>query len=262
VALAGFTPTDAAHVLGVHDEGDGEVAALAADLVAAASDHAGRPIRADGTELARWVIDTMIRRSAEAVLEATLTRDGLPAGTVDSPLVRQALDQRATIDLRDGAGPDQPPEIEAPATLVSLGPTAPVVGLGAGAGTYHPGAAELLGAKHLIPDHGSVANAIGAAVSTIRVTERATITQPSRGQFRIHLPDAGDDRGDLEPAVDRAAELLSVRAKERAERSGAASVDLEVEVDLKTAEVGGKTLVVEATVTVTASGPPRESGTT
>lgn len=261
VEMAAFTPTDAAHVLGHQHDGVTEVASLAAELMAAASDQSGHPVQPDGPAFATWVIDTVIRRSAEAVLDATLTRDGLPAGTVDSPLVRQALDQRVAIDLRDDA--DQQAEratATGPATVVSLGPSAPLVGLGAGAGTYHPGAAELLGAKHLIPDHGAVANAVGAAVSTIRVTERATITQPTRGQFRIHLPGAGDDLGDLEPAVDRAAELLSAKATERADRSGAASTELDVDVSLKTAEVGGKTLVVEATVTVTASGPPREGG--
>jgi N-methylhydantoinase A/oxoprolinase/acetone carboxylase beta subunit len=255
VELAGFTPTDASHVLGLQDDGVGEASRLAADLVAGASDHGGRPVRPDGAALSRWVVDTVVRRSAEAILEATLARDGLPEGTVDSPLVRQALDQRAEIDLTREGGPGP-----TPTTLISLGPSAPLVGLGAGAATYHPGAADLLGAKHLIPDHAGVANAVGAAVSSIRVTERATITQPTRGQFRIHLPDAGPDTGDIEPAVERATELLGQRVRHRAERTGAASVVLDVDVERVTAEVGGRTLLVEARVTVTGTGPPREAG--
>ena len=268
VALAGFTPTDAAHVLGHQSDGETEASRLAADLIATTSDQRGRELRPDGRALAQWVLDAVIRRSAEAVLDATLTRDGLPAGTVDSPLVRQALDHRAAAQLRsamaDGDG-DQDGEATStapatPATVVSLGPSAPLVGLGAGAATYHPGAADLLGAKHLIPDNGGVANAVGAAVSEIRVTERATITQPTRGQYRVHLAGAGDDLGDVEPAVERAAELLAERVRTRADRSGAASVTIGVDVERKTAEVGGKILLVEATVTVTGVGPPREAG--
>ena len=269
VELAGFTPTDASHVLGHQSDGETQASVLAADLLADAADSSGRPVRADGASLARWVIDTVVRRSAEAVLEATLARDGLPAGTVDSPLVRQALDLRQAAGRAllggDADGESDPAQAEAgiddgptPATMVTLGPSAPLVGLGAGAGTYHPAAADLLGAKHLIPEHGSVANAVGAAVSSIRVVERATITQPTRGQFRVHLAGAGDDTGDLEPALERATRMLSDRVAERAELAGAATVDLEVDVEQKTAEVGGKELLVEATVTVTGSGPPRE----
>ncbi|MEL6982029.1 MAG: hydantoinase/oxoprolinase family protein, partial [Actinomycetota bacterium] len=138
VDLAAFTPTDAAHVLGLMHDGNVEASTLAAELMATASDQSGHQVQPDGTALARWVVDGVIRRSAEAVLDATLTSDGLPAGTVDTPLVRQALDQRATIDLRDGADPPDPAAMvgpgvaEPPATLVSLGPTAPLVGLGAG----------------------------------------------------------------------------------------------------------------------------------
>ncbi|MEM9562625.1 MAG: hydantoinase/oxoprolinase family protein [Actinomycetota bacterium] len=267
VTLAGFTPTDAAHVLGHQHDGVTEASELAADLIATMSDQRGRELRPDGRALAQWVLDAVIRRSAEVVLDATLTRDGLPAGTVDSPLVRQALDQRAAAQLRSAMGDDDEHDEATPstapttpATVVSLGPSAPLVGLGAGAGTYHPGAADLLGAKHLIPDNGGVASAVGAAVCEIRVTERAAITQPTRGQYRVHLPGAGDDLGDVEPAVERAAELLAERVRTRADRAGAASVTIDVDVERRTAEVGGKILLVEATVTVTGIGPPREAG--
>ncbi len=269
VALAGFTPTDAAHVLGHQSDGVGEASELAAELIATSADHRGHELRADGRALSQWVLDAVIRRSAEVVLDATLTRDGLPAGTVDSPLVRQALDHRAAAQLRsamtggDDGEPDDGSNSGAPATpatVVSLGPSAPLVGLGAGAATYHPGAADLLGAKHLIPDNGAVASAVGAAVCEIRVTERATITQPTRGQYRVHLPGAGDDLGDVEPAVERASELLSERVRTRADRSGAAAVTIDVDVERRTAEVGGRILLIEATVTVTGVGPPREAG--
>jgi N-methylhydantoinase A/oxoprolinase/acetone carboxylase beta subunit len=251
VELAGFTPTDAAHVLGLQHDGDAEAATRAADLLARARDGSGAAVRPDGKALARLVHDTVVRRSAEAVLDATLRVDGLPPGTIETAIVQRALDRRAALDRGD-VWPDGEP-----ATSIRVGPTLHLAGLGAGAPTYHPDAARLLDARCLVPPHAEVANAVGAAVGEIQIRGRATVSQPTRGQYRVHLPDAGPDLGDPEAAVGRAAALLSDRVRAQAERAGAASVDLDVDVARRTATVAGRELFVEATVTVVASGPPR-----
>ena len=250
VSTAGFTPTDAAHVLGLQADGDATVSTRAADLLAAASDGAGHPVRPDGKALARWVVDRVVRRSAEVVLEATLEADGLPRGTVDSPIVQHALDQRAALG-RGHLLPDGDPS-----TAIRITPTPPLVGLGAGAATYHPPAAKLLDGACLVPADAEVAGAVGAAVGEVRITGRATVSQPTRGQYRVHLPDAGPDLGDPEPAIERAVALLSVRVRNEAERAGAVSVAIEVDVTRRTATVADRTVFVEATVTVVAAGPP------
>ncbi len=239
VRLAGFTPTDAAHVLGIHLSGDASAAAKAAELLAGSADGSGKPILADGRSLAGLVVDTLIRRSAEAVLTACLSIDGFPPSTVKSELVQRALDGH------DGA------------TAVTIGVGGPVVGLGASAATYYPGVAGLLGAPCIVPEHAEVANAVGAALGSVRIARQATVSQPSKGQFRIHLPGAGDDRGDPAPAIERAVELLSDEVRGQAEQAGAAELSLEVDVETKTATIGGRELFVEATVTVIGTGPPK-----
>ena len=241
VELAGFTPTDAAHVLGLHTAWDREAARAAAGLLAAAPDSGGDPVMPGPEELARWVLDTLVRRSGEAVLTATLAADGLPASTVDSPLVALALD-------RPG-GPG--------ATTVALGSAAPLVGIGAPAATYHPLVADLLGGTAVVPHHAEVANAVGAAIGGVRVTRQITVSQPTRGQFRIHHPAAGPDLGDLEPAIDRAVELAGDQAAADAARAGAAGITVQTDVVRRTARVGGRELLVEATVTAVAAGPPK-----
>lgn len=237
--LAGFTPTDAAHVLGLHDAWDSTAAMKAAELMAAAADSGGNPVRADGTEFAKWVVQTLTRCSAEAVLEAMLSIDGFPSGSVRSDLVQRALDgHRGALSIK-------------------VGPTMPVAGLGASAATYYPGVAELLGVESAVPEHAEVANAVGAAVGRVRIVRQTTVSQPTKGQFRIHLPQAGDDLGNLEPTIDRAIDLLSDEVERLSDEAGAASVTLEIDVERKTAEVGGKTVFVEGVVTVIGSGPPK-----
>ncbi|MEM7273032.1 MAG: hydantoinase/oxoprolinase family protein [Actinomycetota bacterium] len=239
VRLAGFTPTDAAHVLGLHDAWDAEAAARAATLLAAASDAAGNPVRPDGEALARWVVETLVRRSAEAVLGATLAIDGFTGVTIDTELVRRALDgHRGVTDLR-------------------VAPALPLLGLGASAATYYPAVAELLGTAGVVPTNAEVANAVGAAVGRVRVVRTTTISQPSKGQFRIHLPNAGPDLGNLEPTLERAAALLTDEVRGLADDAGAAEVTIEVDVIKKTAMVEGREVFVEGTVTVTGAGDPR-----
>ncbi len=239
VRLAGFTPTDAAGVLGLHDAGDVAAAIKAAELLAVAPDGSPDPALPDGASLARLTIDTLVRRSAQAVLSACLTIDGFPAATVESALVQRALDGH------DGA------------TAVTVGVAGPLVGLGASAATYYPAVAALLGADSIIPEHAEVANAIGAAIGSVRIARHATVSQPSKGQFRIHLPGAGGDRGDLEPTIERTVELLTEEVRGQAAAAGATELSLEVDVERRTADVGGRELFVEATVTVIGTGPPK-----
>ncbi len=239
VRLAGFTPTDAAHVLGLHDEWDTQAATKAAELMAAAADSGGNPVRDSATAFAEWVVESLTRSSAESVLDAMLNIDGFPAGSVRSELVQRALDGHSG------------------AAAIKVGPTMPVAGLGASAATYYPGVAALLGVESVVPEHAEVANAVGAAVGQVRIVRQTTVSQPTKGQFRIHLAQAGDDLGNLEPTIDRAISLLSDEVTRLADDAGAASVALDVDVERKTAEVGGKTVFVEALVTVIGSGPPR-----
>ncbi len=239
VRLAGFTPTDAAHVLGLHNEWDTTAAAKAAELMAGAADGAGNPVMANGKALAQWVVDTLIRRSAEAVLTATLAIDDLPSTAVRSELVARALDGHRG------------------ATALQIGVRHPIAGLGASAATYYPAVAATLGAESTVPAHAEVANAVGAAVGQVRITRQTTVSQPTKGQYRVHHPGAGGDLGNLEPAIELAIELLSQQVTAQGDEAGAAELVLVSDVDRKTANVSGRELFVEATVTVVGSGRPR-----
>ena len=262
ITLAGFTPTDAALVLGCFDQndsgghletalaadlapafaaGDREAAAKAADLMAEANDSRGEPVRANGKALCQWVIDSLVRRSAEAVLAAILHRDGFDPALATSALAVASLDRHRG------------------ATAVGIGADLPLVGLGASAATYYPAVAELLRTAGIVPRHAEVANAVGAVVGRVRISRQATLSQPSKGQYRVHLPGI-DDRGDLQPAVEAAEAELRRLVTADAAAAGADEISLEVDVATTTATIEGREVFVEGTVTVTGSGRPRLGG--
>ncbi len=238
VEIAGFTPTDAAHVLGIHDAGDRSVAIQAADIVAQIGDLRGEPIRPDGESFSRWVIDSVVRRSGEVVLAAALARDGIAPGEAIGVMAQRALDRNhGMVNHR-----------------LELG--VPLVALGASAPTYYPAVGELLNADCRIPSHSGVANALGAAVGQIRLVREATISQPSKGKYRVHIPGL-EDRADLQPAIDDALAALGELVRTEADAAGAASITLHEDVNIKQVAIEGRDFFVEGTVTVVGVGPPK-----
>lgn len=256
---AGFTPSDAAHVLGLHDTWDGQAALKAADLIAATTDGRGDPVRPDGKAFAQWVFDALIHQSAHALVEAALTADGYPAGSGSHELARASLRSRmaeASATGSEGELPDSGPDPVPPVSAVSVGVATPIVALGASAATYYPDIARALGTTSLVPEHAEVANAVGAVVGQVRLRAQCTVSQPSKGQYRVHWPGL-EDRGDLQPALDDALAALHTHLQAQAAEAGAAEIVFADDVAVKSAKVEGRDVFVEATVTVTATGRPK-----
>ena len=107
-----------------------------------------------------------------------------------------------------------------------------------------------------MPQHAEVANAVGAVVGRVRVRHSCTITQPTKGQFRVHLDDQ-PTFGSVDNAVAHATGVLESSALADADRAGAATPDLASTWTAQTAVVEGKEVFVEGTLTVEASGRPR-----
>lgn len=241
VKVAGFTPTDAARVLGRISVGDREAAHKAATYLASASDSRGTSVAEDAEAFATWVIATLTRRSAEVILDAAFAEDGIAESSL-LPLVQRAIDGHAGT------------------AKVHIGLDLPVIGLGASAATYYPAVAELLGAAAIIPDRAEVANAIGAVVGQVRVSRTATVTQPSKGLFLVHHPAFDNKLGDLDAAVAQLTQAVTADVVAEAAVAGADDVTCVSVWDAVTAMVEGREVFVEGTVTVTASGRPRIGG--
>ncbi len=239
----GFTPSDAAHVLGLHDAWNREAAALAAALFARRKGNDGQPVAAGAEALAQRVIDRLTRRSAELVLEAALAEDGYEAeGLAASPLGAAALDGCAGF------------------AVPSLRLSAPLIGLGASAAIYYPAVAALCGTQSAIPDHADVANAVGAVAGRVEVRVEATILSPDGERFDVLAGGAPEVFVSLPLAKARAEAWARGEALARAEAAGAEAPEVAIVWDEKRATVEARDVLVEARVVATASGRPRFIG--
>lgn len=249
VRLVGFTPTDAAVVLGLHREfrpAASEASHLGAGLLARGPDRFGNPISASPADAAQLVIDLLVRRSAEAALSVMLDHDALPSSEATGPLVSAVLDARA----RDSTCPDE-------LVRIDVGSRIPVVAVGAAATTYYPAVGALLDCEVEIPLHADVANAVGAAVGRVRVEQRINISAPRRGLYRVH--------GDGEPttlyALDEARRFAEARLRSSVavelDAAGATEYEIGVEWTDRQVEVDGRPLFVEGVMVAVGTGRPR-----
>ena len=240
VRVAGFTPSDAAHVMDEHHQWDEDAAEKAARLMARKRDAAGRAVAKSSMEFSNLVRRTLVRRSAEVLLDAALAYDGiaLPAPSL-SPLAKASLDRHAG------------------AARIAVGLDMPLVGLGASAPLYYPAIAETLATDALIPDHADVANAIGAVVGQVRLTMTALITQPTEGRFSAHLSEGVEVFSSLTDAKSCVQERLRQSARDAATTAGAIEIELEEDWQETTATVEGKPVFIEGQASVIASGRPR-----
>ncbi|MEM9465205.1 MAG: hydantoinase/oxoprolinase family protein [Actinomycetota bacterium] len=236
--LSSFTPTDASHVLGDQRTHDPEIAQLGATVFARRRDRYGNAIAETPEEISQVVVDSLVRRSAEALLAAALDRDGLDGSLADSPLVAAALDRSAR------------------SARIDIGLGAPLVGLGAPAATYYPAIGGLLGASVTVPPDADVANAIGAVVGKVRVRSEIQVTAPRRGVYRIHGGGEPETSWERPDARARAEELAREAAIEEVRSAGASEFEVDVAWTEKVIDVDGRRMFVEGTATATASGRP------
>ena len=242
LTLATFTPTDALHVTGDFTGFDAEAAMLGAKLIARQKTGIGQPIAETPEELASRTLSELHRRTGLALMDAALAHDG--AGEM------QATNNPLLANLyRDGTtGKDS-------LVKLSLELGTGLVALGASAATHYPHVARRMGVELTVPDHAEVAGAVGAAAGSVRQRVMISVTQPSEGRYRVHLPGGPRDLGVMDEALASAREVAGQLAEERARKAGAASVSIEISEDIKLVPLGGgKELFIEALVQATADG--------
>ncbi|MBN1835604.1 MAG: hydantoinase/oxoprolinase family protein [Spirochaetales bacterium] len=247
VAVAGFTPTDAAHVLGHQSSWSREAAAAGAELAARlyrAELHSG-PVPVE--EFCRRVEAQVILQSARSVVAATLAEaHGIELEEYE--VLRRIFVDRA---LR--------PE-EEPGGLfdVRLALRRPLVAIGAPVGTYYPGVADSIHTRLCIPPYADVANAIGAVVGSVTQRVHVLVSPQEAGEvFRVHLEEGVQDFEGLEQACSFAVEHARRVAYERAERAGALDIHVQADRNDRTAIAGGDEFFLESRIEAVAVGRPR-----
>jgi N-methylhydantoinase A/oxoprolinase/acetone carboxylase beta subunit len=241
VHVAGFTPSDAAHVLSRQSNWDPAAARLGAELFARRRDGRGQAIAPSAEAFSERVLVALTRESAEVILETAFAEDGLDgAATVAHALVQRAVDADHGI------------------ARLTVALDRPVIGLGASASLHYAALPALVGNRVEVPPDADVANALGAVVGQVRVSAQATVTQPVEGVFRLS---AGDDHprdfGDEDQALAEGEARIRAIVAERAQAAGTDTAEIEVARDVEATTVESRRMFIEARLTATASGRPR-----
>ena len=165
VHVAGFTPSDAAHVLGRQANWNEAAARLGAELFARKRDGRGQPIAPTPEAISERVLD-----GADPLFGRSHPRDRLRRGRARRRRHRRACAGAARRRRAcDGIA------------RLSVALDRPVIGLGASAPLHYAGLPPLVGNRCVVPEHTDVANALGAVVGQVRVIGRGA-GQPAQGR--------------------------------------------------------------------------------
>lgn len=244
VAIAGCTPSDAAHVLGLVDAWDGDAAQKMLEVFSRKRTGAGDRIAPDATALAEMIVAQLRSQTADVLLDAAFAEDPRDWDQSPEDLTRHAL-TRAGLDRHSGV------------VAVDLHLSVPVIGLGASAGAYYGPVGQRLGTRMILPDLAPVANAIGAVVGQVEMRASGTVTSAGAGVFIAHTSQGPQHATNQDAALALLESDLTRAAIAKAQAAGVADPRIDVRRDIQTADIEGQPMFVGAEIRVTARGRPR-----
>ncbi len=242
VAMAGFTPTDAMHVLERDVRYESELAILGARLLARQRDRFGQPLATSEVDMSEQVYRGVALKIATTILRAAGDHDDLPVEYMENPLVMQALPTSGM--QRDGV------------LSMHVGLNRPLIAVGAPAALYFPEVGRLLNTDFVVPEHFEVANALGAATGMITLSTNITVSAPRRGLFRVHIGDEPKTFYELSRAQEFAEFVAGEEVATKMALAGANAYDLSNNWVTKEVAVADRPFFVEAVLTTTATGRP------
>ncbi len=248
---SGFTPSDAAHVLGLSDHWCQSTAALAAKIWARQFRQLygiGNWKLGDTRTPCKQVFDLVVRKISRTLIEAGLhqstelneIRTHKLAGLVTDLILNNSanLNTKALFKL-------------------DFAKDYPIVAVGAPAGSYYPDISESLGISLHLPEHGAVANAVGAVMGSVVQRAKVTISQPAFGEFFYIIKLNPDVFDNLDAAVQYAQTLVRDEALHLAKIAGAESAQVELSQNTNQIndEIDGE-LFLDCEIIATATGRP------
>jgi N-methylhydantoinase A/oxoprolinase/acetone carboxylase beta subunit len=255
VIYSGFTPSDAAHVLGLSEHWCGESAKLAALIWARQMRHVyglGRWQEGDARTPSRQIYERVSQKISQALIEAGLHQhrklDQSDAQSLTRLLAELVFESN-----------EAPGKILDTSSLFHLNFAAdyPVVAVGAPARTFFPDAAAHLSVKLSLPEHAEVANAFGAVMGSVVQRAHVTVTQPLHGTFMVHSDREPMQFNDLEAAFEMAESIATEKVGQLATAAGAVSMEIRLsrEENHVHHDLDGD-LFLETRITATATGRP------
>lgn len=249
---SGFTPTDAAHVLGRAAHWSVEAAQLGARIWARQMRHLygfGQWDHGDAESPSRQIVAHLVQTVCSKLIEAGLN---------DLDRLGDAAARRLAAALTELALTRPGPGTPAPVFELQFAPQLPLVAVGAPASTCYPEVAERLNLALAVPTHAAVANAVGAVLGEVVQRVHLTVTQVGRGQFRLFTPDGTRDTPTLDEALAMARDLSGRQALALAGAAGADAPTVRFEQrDNRVDDSLDGSVFFEAVVTAVAYGPPQ-----
>jgi N-methylhydantoinase A/oxoprolinase/acetone carboxylase beta subunit len=169
VQMVGFTPSDAAHVVGVQSQWSRDAAVAACMLIGRANgliSNDEKKAEAECRDFAQSVFDAVVAKSAHLMLER---------------LCGQRLDALAPLVAAVTTGNKRVCDLG-----ITLKSEIPVVAVGGPAPVFYADVGKRLGVTAIIPEYSAVANAIGAAIGMVKARAVVEITRREDGAFNIH----------------------------------------------------------------------------
>jgi N-methylhydantoinase A/oxoprolinase/acetone carboxylase beta subunit len=232
--ISALSVADAAHALGLQQTWSKEAAVETVKLAARVR-FMRQPTDDDIGELARSILDAAIARSARVVMATAMGTDADGFGLLD-----QVADGQTRFGLLD----------------VAVRPSVPIVAVGGPARLLYPGVGSRLGVEVVIPQHGEVANAVGAALGTIEASVTIRVFQLDDA-FVMTGPGGVQRFADLGLAMSEAHTMAAQRAEQECALRGGRNVIVAVsEERVYLPERTDDQALLEAVITAVASANP------
>ncbi len=245
LTIAGFTPTDAAHVCGWYDQWDSTASLLGASLLSRYSKHNLGRSWDTPQAYCESMLSQVTRESALCLLTAAINDNngvfGAPMHQKQQVLLEQMFTSAAD-PLANGL-------IKMQAELAI-----PVVGIGAPARSFYPPIENIMQSKVIVPEHAEVANAVGAITGVVKQSVQLTISPVSAKRVLVHAPTEQKEFDELEPAAEWATALATELVLSKAEQAGGKQLQVAVDRHDNIVEQQGQTTFFESTIIATATG--------
>ncbi len=258
VIYSGFTPSDAAHVVGLCAHWCGEAAELASLVWARQMRHVyglGRWQEGDAKTPSRHVIERVSQQISRALIEAGLHQHR----RLDQAQAKSLTGLLSDLVFESSDAPGKMLESGALFHL-SFAADYPVVAVGAPARIFFPDSADHLGVDLALPERAEVANAYGAVMGSVVQRVQVTVTQPLYGHFVLHSDREPIQYTDLNEALAAAEQMASEKVRALAAEAGAVSAEVQLSKNDNHVhhDVDGD-LFLETRVIATATGRPEIS---
>jgi N-methylhydantoinase A/oxoprolinase/acetone carboxylase beta subunit len=209
VRKSGFTPSDAAHVLGLQSQWNTQAARHACELLVRSTRgiEGASEINSQLQAFSQEVHDAVVEKSTRLLIDQL---GGQSFKSDDKLITASATGIGKIHDLN-----------------VKLQSKLPIVAVGGPAGIFYPKVAERLGQAVILPQYNAVANAIGAAVGLVKSSCTIELNLHEKGHFIIHSADLPINIENATEALELATALAKEGLAEDLKSKGGKSESLE-----------------------------------